>query len=108
MHLSKWDDVAKQKALIGCQCQIGLQWRCKRETENLPFQFIICRGEESKKPTTMATRVAARYASRRLFSSGTGKVLGEEEKAAENAYFKVTSKHVLLCSCFMLLCFLAW
>ena len=37
----------------------------------------------------MATRVAARYASRRLFSSGSGKVLSEEEKAAENVYIKV-------------------
>ncbi|KAL8140921.1 hypothetical protein V2J09_006942 [Rumex salicifolius] len=36
--------------------------------------------------TTMATRIAARYVSRRL-SSG-GKVLGEEEKAAENVYIK--------------------
>lgn len=44
----------------------------------------------------MATRVAARHASRRLFSSGTGKVLGEEEKAVENAYFKVTSKDALV------------
>ncbi|WVZ03200.1 hypothetical protein V8G54_024006 [Vigna mungo] len=36
----------------------------------------------------MAARVAARYGSRRLFSSGSGKILSEEEKAAENAYFK--------------------
>lgn len=35
----------------------------------------------------MAGRVAARYVSRR-FSSG-GKVLGEEEKAAETVYIKV-------------------
>lgn len=34
----------------------------------------------------MATRVAARYVPRRLLSSG--KVLGEEEKAAENVYIK--------------------
>uniref|UniRef100_A0A5B7AHM3 Copper ion binding n=1 Tax=Davidia involucrata TaxID=16924 RepID=A0A5B7AHM3_DAVIN len=34
----------------------------------------------------MATRIAVRYVSRR-FSSG-GKVLGEEEKAAENVYVK--------------------
>ncbi|OVA10002.1 hypothetical protein BVC80_1751g169 [Macleaya cordata] len=34
----------------------------------------------------MATRIAARYVSRRLSSSG--KVLGEEEKAAENVYIK--------------------
>lgn len=38
---------------------------------------------------TMAGRVAARYISRR-FSSG-GKVLNEEEKAAENVYIKVLS-----------------
>ncbi|CAL0304011.1 unnamed protein product [Lupinus luteus] len=43
----------------------------------------------------MATRVAARFASRRLFSSGTGKVLGEEEKAAENAYFKKAEQEKL-------------
>ncbi|PNY14213.1 copper ion binding protein [Trifolium pratense] len=43
----------------------------------------------------MATRVAARHASRRLFSSGSGKVLGEEEKAAENAYFKRTEQEKL-------------
>lgn len=35
----------------------------------------------------MATRVAARYISRRLSSSG--KILSEEEKAAENVYIKV-------------------
>lgn len=34
----------------------------------------------------MATRIAARYISRRLSSSG--KVLSEEEKAAENVYIK--------------------
>jgi hypothetical protein len=44
----------------------------------------------------MATRVVARHASRRLFSSGTGKIFSEEEKAAENAYFKVTSKVALV------------
>ena len=36
----------------------------------------------------MATRTAARFVQRRLLSSG-GKVLGEEEKAAENVYIKV-------------------
>ncbi|KAH6836782.1 copper ion binding protein [Perilla frutescens var. hirtella] len=35
----------------------------------------------------MATRIAARYISRRL-SSGSGKILSEEEKAAENVYIK--------------------
>ncbi|GFZ07288.1 copper ion binding protein [Actinidia rufa] len=34
----------------------------------------------------MATRIAARYVSRRLSSSG--RVLSEEEKAAENVYIK--------------------
>ncbi|KEH29849.1 putative NADH:ubiquinone reductase (H(+)-translocating) [Medicago truncatula] len=43
----------------------------------------------------MATRVAARFASRRLFSSGSGKVLGEEEKAVENAYFKKAEQEKL-------------
>uniref|UniRef100_A0A0E0B6T7 F1F0-ATPase inhibitor protein n=1 Tax=Oryza glumipatula TaxID=40148 RepID=A0A0E0B6T7_9ORYZ len=33
------------------------------------------------------SRAAARFVQRRLFSSG-GKVLGEEEKAAENVYIK--------------------
>jgi len=46
----------------------------------------------------MAARVAARYGSRRLFSSGSGKVLSEEERAAENAYFKVTSKVFYYCA----------
>lgn len=46
----------------------------------------------------MAARVAARYGSRRLFSSGSGKILSEEEKAAENAYFKVTSKAWFYCA----------
>ncbi|XP_021716755.1 uncharacterized protein At2g27730, mitochondrial-like [Chenopodium quinoa] len=41
----------------------------------------------------MAGRVAARYVSRR-FSSG-GKVLGEEEKAAENVYIKKMEKEKL-------------
>lgn len=37
----------------------------------------------------MAIRIAARYISRRLSSSG--KVLSEEEKAAENVYIKVNN-----------------
>lgn len=41
----------------------------------------------------MASRVAARYISRR-FSSG-GKVLSEEEKAAENIYIKKMEKEKL-------------
>lgn len=36
---------------------------------------------------SMATRIAARYVSRRMSSSG--KVLSEEEKAAENVYIRV-------------------
>ena len=40
----------------------------------------------------MATRVAARFAPRRLFSNGSGRVLSEEEKAAENVYIKVIMK----------------
>ncbi|KAK7257616.1 hypothetical protein RIF29_31702 [Crotalaria pallida] len=43
----------------------------------------------------MAIRMAARFAPRRLFSSGTGKVLSEEEKAAENAYFKKAEQEKL-------------
>ncbi|KAL1323458.1 hypothetical protein HN51_033796 [Arachis hypogaea] len=43
----------------------------------------------------MAMRVAARNASRRLFSSGSGKILSEEEKAAENAYFKKAEQEKL-------------
>ncbi|KAK9280588.1 hypothetical protein L1049_014282 [Liquidambar formosana] len=42
--------------------------------------------KEPLNPTPMATRVAARYISRRLSSSG--KILSEEEKAAENVYIK--------------------
>lgn len=44
----------------------------------------------------MATRLAARYVPRRLMSKG--KVLGEEEKAAENVYIKVCclSVHMLV------------
>lgn len=42
-----------------------------------------------KSCVTMATRIAARYVSRRLSSSG--KMLSEEEKAAENIYIKVNS-----------------
>ncbi|XP_021686409.2 uncharacterized protein At2g27730, mitochondrial isoform X1 [Hevea brasiliensis] len=41
----------------------------------------------------MATRLAARYVSRR-FSSG-GKILSEEEKAAENVYIKKTEQEKL-------------
>jgi hypothetical protein len=37
----------------------------------------------------MASRLAARFVSRRMSSSG--KILSEEEKAAENVYIKVTS-----------------
>ncbi|GMI81670.1 hypothetical protein like AT2G27730 [Hibiscus trionum] len=42
----------------------------------------------------MATRMAFRSVSRR-FSSGSGKVLGEEEKAAENVYIKKTEQEKL-------------
>uniref|UniRef100_J3N0A9 Uncharacterized protein n=1 Tax=Oryza brachyantha TaxID=4533 RepID=J3N0A9_ORYBR len=46
-------------------------------------------------------RAAARFAQRRLFSSG-GKVLGEEEKAAENVYIKLFSLlGLLFCSFFL-------
>ncbi|XP_024017035.1 uncharacterized protein At2g27730, mitochondrial [Morus notabilis] len=41
----------------------------------------------------MASRIAARFASRR-FSSG-GKMLSEEEKAAENVYIKKTEREKL-------------
>ena len=52
----------------------------------------------------MAAKLAARFGTRRLFSSGTGKILSEEEKAAENAYFKVSIEKAayVLCSCFTL------
>ncbi|OAY78467.1 uncharacterized protein At2g27730, mitochondrial [Ananas comosus] len=44
----------------------------------------------------MATRMAARFvATRRLSSSGGGKVLGEEEKAAENVYIKKVEQEKL-------------
>lgn len=39
----------------------------------------------------MASRMAARFVTRRLSSSG--KVLSEEERAAENVYFKVIYKN---------------
>ncbi|CAI9778325.1 unnamed protein product [Fraxinus pennsylvanica] len=42
---------------------------------------------DGKSGVTMATRTAMRYVSRRLSSSG--RVLSEEEKAAENVYIKV-------------------
>ncbi|XP_010271640.1 PREDICTED: uncharacterized protein At2g27730, mitochondrial-like [Nelumbo nucifera] len=41
----------------------------------------------------MATRAAARYISRRL--SSNGRVLSEEEKAAENVYIKKTEQEKL-------------
>ncbi|KAI4334222.1 hypothetical protein L6164_018938 [Bauhinia variegata] len=44
---------------------------------------------------TMAARSVSRYASRRLFSSGSGRVLSEEEKAAENVYIKKTEQEKL-------------
>uniref|UniRef100_A0A7N0UXV0 F1F0-ATPase inhibitor protein n=2 Tax=Kalanchoe fedtschenkoi TaxID=63787 RepID=A0A7N0UXV0_KALFE len=56
-----------------------------------PFAFARlaqCRIEGS-----MATRIAARYISRRLSSSG--KILSEEEKAAENVYIKKVEKEKL-------------
>ncbi|XP_028756802.1 uncharacterized protein At2g27730, mitochondrial-like [Neltuma alba] len=43
----------------------------------------------------MATRMAARFVSRRLYSSGNGRVLSEEEKAAENVYIKKTEQEKL-------------
>ncbi|TYI10079.1 hypothetical protein ES332_A09G116600v1 [Gossypium tomentosum] len=42
----------------------------------------------------MATRMAVRYVSRR-FSSGSGKILSEEEKAAENIYIQKTEREKL-------------
>ncbi|MCL7034680.1 hypothetical protein MKW94_022960 [Papaver nudicaule] len=41
----------------------------------------------------MASRIAARYVSRRMMSSG--KILGEEERAAENIYIKKMEKEKL-------------
>ncbi|KAF7823220.1 copper ion-binding protein [Senna tora] len=43
----------------------------------------------------MASRMVARFASRRLYSSGSGKILSEEEKAAENVYIKKTEQEKL-------------
>ncbi|KAK7855127.1 uncharacterized protein CFP56_029795 [Quercus suber] len=45
------------------------------------------------KPIAMATRIATRFVSRR-FSSG-GKVLSEEERAAENVYIKKVEQEKL-------------
>ncbi|XP_039059769.1 uncharacterized protein At2g27730, mitochondrial-like [Hibiscus syriacus] len=42
----------------------------------------------------MATRTAVRYISRR-FSSGSGKILSEEEKAAENVYIQKKEREKL-------------
>ncbi|KAL9268984.1 hypothetical protein AKJ16_DCAP23041 [Drosera capensis] len=70
------------------------------EMESLVLGFLICffvngvfvSGNgmavvlDETNTTTMATRIAARYITRRL-STG-GKVLNEEEKAAENVYIK--------------------
>jgi hypothetical protein len=44
--------------------------------------------EGARKSFVMAGRVGMRHVARRFFSSG-GKVLSEEEKAAENVYIKV-------------------
>lgn len=66
---------------------------------NLPFIMSFTEEKKIQKLMTMATRVAARYASRtsrRPFSSGSGKILSEEEKAAENAYFKVSCFNLFL------------
>lgn len=57
----------------------------------------------------MATRIAARYISRRLSSSG--KVLSEEEKAAENVYIKVNLVlvgHAYGLDQLILLCHFSW
>ncbi|KAJ7981180.1 Copper ion-binding protein [Quillaja saponaria] len=43
----------------------------------------------------MATRTVARYIPRRFYSSGSGKVLSQEEKAAENIYIKKTEQEKL-------------
>ncbi|KAK9175548.1 hypothetical protein WN944_027555 [Citrus x changshan-huyou] len=45
----------------------------------------------------MASRIAVRNFSRRFSSSG--KVLSEEEKAAENVYIKVMFLQLLICTC---------
>ena len=47
--------------------------------------------------TIMASRTAVRNFSRRFSSSG--KVLSEEEKAAENVYIKVMFLQLLMCTC---------
>ncbi|XP_012445454.1 uncharacterized protein At2g27730, mitochondrial isoform X1 [Gossypium raimondii] len=36
----------------------------------------------------MATRMGFRYVSRRILTSGTGKILSEEERATENVFIK--------------------
>uniref|UniRef100_F6HHF6 Uncharacterized protein n=2 Tax=Vitis vinifera TaxID=29760 RepID=F6HHF6_VITVI len=57
------------------------------------FSSFSCGTQKGKVTSAMATRIAARYVSRRLSSSG--KVLGEEEKAAENIYIKKAEQEKL-------------
>ncbi|KAK7263415.1 hypothetical protein RJT34_31004 [Clitoria ternatea] len=64
-------------------------------TTRLALPHCYFQKRRKEKLTTMATRLAARFSSRRFFSSGTGKVLSEEEKAAENAYFKKAEQEKL-------------
>lgn len=58
--------------------------------------------------TIMASRIAVRNFSRRFSSSG--KVLSEEEKAAENVYIKVMFLQLLMCTCVLFVsgCFLSF
>uniref|UniRef100_A0A0E0R969 Uncharacterized protein n=1 Tax=Oryza rufipogon TaxID=4529 RepID=A0A0E0R969_ORYRU len=60
--------------------QGAVSWRHARGRQTTPARGSQCEGVQA--------RLAARLAPRRLLSSG-GKVLGEEEKAAENIYIKV-------------------
>ncbi|KAK1387648.1 hypothetical protein POM88_015826 [Heracleum sosnowskyi] len=53
----------------------------------------LSRAGSNQEKATMTTRIAARYVSRRLSSSG--KILSEEEKAAENIYIKKMEKDKL-------------
>ncbi|XP_052480034.1 uncharacterized protein LOC105804623 isoform X2 [Gossypium raimondii] len=58
------------------------------ESEVSHNKFSTHRFQFSCSSTTMATRMSVRYVSCR-FSSGSGKILSEEEKAAENIYIQM-------------------
>ncbi|KAL8158070.1 hypothetical protein AgCh_002688 [Apium graveolens] len=86
-YVSKWVEAA---AYLTNDAKVVIEFLEKHIFTHFGTPRAIISDEEK---ASMTTRIAARYVSRRLSSSG--KILSEEEKAAENIYIKKMEKEKL-------------